>query len=593
MSEIAETAPLKTEVADGMRIEWDVPITMDDGNVLRADIYRPIDSGPDARVPVIMSMGPYGKNLRFQDPPYTGLWEAMCEKYPDVPLGSSNKYQSWEVADPEKWVPHDYAIMRVDSRGAGRSTGVMNCFSPREAQDYYQLIEWAAEQPWCNENVGTLGISYYAISQWRVAELHPPHLKAICPWEGANSWYREGARHGGIYTDFLEKWFPIQCKEVQHGLGSRGKKDRATGMWVSGDTDMTDEELDANRYEIKDDLRANRFADAAYYEERTVDLPKVQVPVLSCGNWGGQGLHNRGNVRGYLYAGSEEKFLEMHGREHWTLFYTDWGVGLQRSFFDHYLKGEGNWEQESAPVTLQVRYADESFVERKEQEFPLARTEWTKAYLDNDSSSLTLRAPAEEATVNYQAFGEGLTFMTEPSDEEMEITGPMACRLWISNSTSDTDIFLALSLIDPDGEEVLWAGANEPSAPLTLGWLRASHRKLDEQMSEPWMPYHPHLEEEPLEPGEVYPLDIEVWTASCVIEPGYRLALRVLGRDFDHGRGGIMSHLEIDMHGSGLWNHDVPEDRPAEVYDSEVTIYTGGGKASYLLLPVIPKREDG
>jgi predicted acyl esterase len=165
--------------------------------------------------------------------------------------------------------------------------------------------------------------------------------------------------------------------------------------------------------------------------------------------------------------------------------------------------------------------------------------------------------------------------------------------LTLSSATTDADLFLVLRVFDPQGEEVLFAGTLDPHTPVGQGWLRASHRKLDEQMSEPWMPYHPHLEEEPLEPGEVYPLDIEVWTASCVIEPGYRLALRVLGRDFDHGRGGIMSHLEIDMHGSGLWNHDVPEDRPAAVYDSEVTLYTGGDKASYLLLPVIPKREDG
>jgi predicted acyl esterase len=578
---------LKVEDADGMRIEWDAPIVMDDGVTLRADVYRPPASGPDHRVPAIMSMGPYGKNLRFQDAPYTVLWDAMCEKYPDVPRGSTNKYQGWEIADPEKWVPHDYAVVRVDSRGAGRSEGFMDCFSAREIRDYHDAIEWAAAQPWCNGKIGLLGISYYAITQWRVAALNPPHLAAICPWEGANSWYRDAAYHGGIYSDFLERWFPLQCKEVQYGLGSRGKKDRTTGMWVSGDIDLTDEQLTANRAEMGRELREHRLDDE-WFAERTADLSQVRVPVLSCGNWGGQGLHNRGNVRGFMQAASTEKYLEMHGLEHWTLFYTDWGVNLQRRFFDHYLKGQGDWKETAAPVQLQVRYAGEKFVQRDEQEFPLARTKWTKLYLDNNGDSLTWETPTVEAAQEYRAFGDGITYFTPAFEEPTEITGPMACRLWLSNSTEDTDVFLALRLFDPAGNEVTWHGANEPKAPISLGWLRASHRKLDLEMSEPWMPYHPHQEREPMVPGEVYPLDVEIWTASCVIEPGYRLALSVLGRDFDHGLGSSPSHIGIEMHGSGLWNHAVPEDRPAEIYDGDVTVYTGGARSSHLLLPVIP-----
>jgi hypothetical protein len=291
-----------------------------------------------------------------------------------------------------------------------------------------------------------------------------------------------------------------------------------------------------------------------------------------------------------MHAASQEKYLEVHGHEHWTLFYTDWGVKLQRRFFDWYLKGEGDWAETQAPVTLQVRYAGEKFVERAEQEFPLARTEWTKLYLDNGDSGLTWEEPGEETAVTYQAFGEGLTFLTPAYEEEQEITGPMSCRLWISNSTSDTDLFLALRLLDPDGKEVTWHGANEPKAPLSLGWLRASHRKLDEEKSTPWMPYHPHQEEEPLTPGELYPLDIEIWTTSIVIEPGYQLALTVLGRDWDHGQGAVGSHIGIEMHGSGLWNHDDPSERPAEIYDVEVTVHTGGKHQSYLLVPVIPPK---
>src|ERR671923_973659 len=101
-------------IRDGMRIDWDVPIEVDDGLVLRADVFRPI---ADARSPVILTYGPYGKWLHFEDL-YTDQWIRMCENHPDVPSGSTNKYQCREVVDPEKWVPDGYAVARVDSRGA-------------------------------------------------------------------------------------------------------------------------------------------------------------------------------------------------------------------------------------------------------------------------------------------------------------------------------------------------------------------------------------------------------------------------------------------------------------------------------------------
>ena len=165
----------KSEVRDGMRIDWDVPIAMDDGLVLRADVYRPI---PDGRYPVIMSYGPYAKWLHFEDL-YTDQWRRMTAEHPDITAGSTSQYQNWEVVDPEKWVPDGYVCVRVDSRGAGRSPGVLDIWSAREATDLYRSIEWAAGQPWSTGKVGLNGISYYAMNQWQVAALRPPHLAAI------------------------------------------------------------------------------------------------------------------------------------------------------------------------------------------------------------------------------------------------------------------------------------------------------------------------------------------------------------------------------------------------------------------------------
>src|SRR6202165_3608320 len=133
----------RTESRDGMTIDWDAPIAMDDGIVLRADVFRPPGDG---RHPVILSYGPYANGLAFQDG-YPSAWNRMAETHLDVTAGSTNRYQNWEVVDPEKWVPDGYGCVRVDSRGAGRSPGYLDPWSPREAHDLYACIEWAGVQP--------------------------------------------------------------------------------------------------------------------------------------------------------------------------------------------------------------------------------------------------------------------------------------------------------------------------------------------------------------------------------------------------------------------------------------------------------------
>ncbi|MGM0592373.1 MAG: CocE/NonD family hydrolase, partial [Halobacteriota archaeon] len=316
----------ETELRDGIRIDWDVPIEMDDGVVLRADVYRPPE---EDEYPVIISYGPYGKWLHFEQL-YEYQWEQMAEHHPDVPSGSSNKYQNWETVDPEKWVPDGYAVVRVDSRGAGRSPGYVDVYSRRETDDFAQCIEWAGTQEWSNGKVGLNGISYYAMNQWQVAARQPDHLAAICPWEGAADWYRDFSHHGGIYTDFADRWYNRQVTTLQHGLGENGYRSRINGDLVSGPETLTPEELGANRADLGDDLLSNELATDDYWSERNPDWSNVDVPMLSAGNWGGHGLHLRGNVEGYLRSESEEKYLELHGGEHWTHFYTDYGVDLQK-----------------------------------------------------------------------------------------------------------------------------------------------------------------------------------------------------------------------------------------------------------------------
>jgi predicted acyl esterase len=572
------------EVRDGMHIDWDVPIKMDDGVVLRADVYRPVKPG---KYPVIMTYGPYGKWLHFEDG-YETAWRRMVENHPDVPSGSTNKYQNWEVVDPEKWVPDGYACVRVDSRGCGRSPGYVELWSAREAKDFAACIEWGGKQPWSNGKVGLNGISYYAMNQWQVASLQPKHLAAICIWEGAADFYRDVSHHGGILCTFLQNWYDMQVKTVQHGVGARGYRSRMNGDWVAGPETLTAEELGANRFDFGK-LAFEHPLDDEFWLSRMPDWSKVKVPLLSSANWGGQGLHPRGNFEGYVRSASKQKWLEAHGIEHWTHFYTDYGVKIQKKFFDYFLQGKRNGWDKEPKVRLQVRHVDE-FVERHEIDWPIPRTRWTKFHLDPAGHALAAAPPQAAGKVAFSALGDGATFLTPPLDKETEITGPIAARLNISSSTRDADLFLVLRVLSPNLKEVVFQGALDPHTPIAQGWLRASHRKLDSKLSRPYRPYHTHDEAQPLKPGEVYPLDIEIWPTSIVVPAGYRIALSVRGRDYVYpgGSGGRLSNMKNEFTGCGPFLHDDPRDRPTAIYGGTTTIHFGKGHDNYVLLPVIP-----
>jgi uncharacterized protein len=576
----------KSEMRDGMRIDWDAPITMDDGVVLRADVFCPL---ADGRYPVVLSYGPYAKGLAFQEG-YKGNWARLTKAAPEVLQGSTNKYQNWELVDPEKWVPDGYVCVRIDSRGAGRSPGFLDVWSPRETDDLYQCVEWAGTQPWSNGKVGIHGISYYAMNQWTVGALKPPHLAALCIWEGSSDYYRELCRHGGILSDFLNSWHPRQVASVQHGVGSRGAKSVVTGETVAGPDTLPEAELAKNCADSPGEAKRRRLHDD-YYASRTAAFEQIEAPLLSAANWGGMGLHTRGNFEGYLRAGSKQKWLEVHGDTHFTHFYSRYGEALQKRFFGHFLKGEDTGWSKQPRVSLNVRHPHETFVLRAESEWPLGRTQWTKYYLQANGLALTPQEPAAATTLSYETTSDGLTFRTPPMTKSLEITGPVAAKLFVSSATTDADIFLALRLFDPDGKEITFIGSNDPRVPVGLGWLRASQRKLDPARSLPYRPWHTHDEERPLTPGEPVELDVEIWPTSIVIPPGYHLALTVRGKNYEvDGRDIALPNAPYPMKGVGPFLHIDPDDRPPEIFATRNTLHFAAGQQPYVLLPVIPER---
>lgn len=569
-----------------MIVDWDVEIEMSDGLVLRADVFRP--SG-DARYPVLLGLGPYAKGLPFEVG-YPDQWRRLVELHPEVLQGSTGAYQNWEVPDPEKWVPEGYVCVRVDARGTGRSPGYLDHFSPREIRDLYEAIEWAGVQPWSTGKVGLSGVSYFAINAWLVAGLNPPHLTAMIPWEGAADWYRDMTHHGGILSTFWRNWYDMQVLPIQYGIGDRSPVNPHTGEHVAGSVNLDEATRAANRSDLGADILAHPLDDS-YHRERSADWSNVRVPFLSAGNWGGHGLHNRGNVEAFTEAATTDKWLELHGIEHWTEYYTAYGLALQKRFFEHFLKGVDNGWMNEPMVHLQVRHVDR-FVERFESEWPLARTAWTSLHLDAVGPSMSATPPVAEREVGFGPDGGGVTFLADPVEEETEVTGPLAARLFISSETSDADIFAVVRVFSPGGDEVTFQGALDPHTPIAQGWLRASHRKLDESKSRPDRPYHPHDEHQPLQPGTVYEIEVEIWPTSIVVPAGYRLALTIRGSDYVYPKLAGESRLgtfKNALTGSGPFLHDDPIDRPRARFGGRVTLWTGPTHLARLLVPVIPK----
>jgi predicted acyl esterase len=587
-------AAAAVEIRDGVLFEKNVSIPTDDGAFLMSNVFRPKGEG---RHPVLVSMSIYGKDIHTRDF-NPEVWEEMVEHIPGLCERSSCSYHAWEVPDPEVWVPDGYVLVRVDARGSGKSPGRIDPFTPREIRDLYDAIEWAGTQPWSNGKVGLAGISYYAMIQWGAAALRPPHLAAIAPWEGAVEAYRDVSRHGGIQSNvFPTQWAKRQLIPVQHGNGNSHFRDMDDGGPVGGPTALSEEELERNRSDMVAAVLA-RPLDGPWYRERTPSLEQIEVPLLSAANWAGFGLHARGNFTGFVEAGSSEKWLSVHTGDHIAPFYEAQGIALQKQFYDHYLKGEDNGWQERPPVLLEIRRADGTITRRTENEWPLARTEWTRLYLDASSGRLSREPTSPAAEASYEALEDAVVFTTPPLAEETELTGPMAARLYVSSTTEDMDIFATVQAFAPDGTEVTFPGASEPAAPIAQGWLRASHRKLDPERSRPWQPYHTHDEAQKLVPGQIYEVDVEIWPGQVVLPAGYTLALRIEGKDFARPRPGFTGwvrdfimddvlHLNIQT-GSGFFLHNHPEDRPAEVFSGTNAIHTGGSHPSFLLVPVIP-----
>lgn len=464
-----------TSAPPNVHADWDLPVKVRDGTTLRVNVFRPTEPGT---YPVIMSAHPYGKD---HIPARSRSGHAANPQYRMFPQPESISFSAWtgwEAPDPGVWVPRGYVVVNADLRGGGTSEGTGALFSDEEAQDYYDLIEWAGVQPWSNGRVGLDGVSYLCMSQYKVAALNPPHLAAICPWEGFSDLYRDFARPGGA------------------------REDGFTIVWSKGTSKIA---------RLRDDFRREvreRTERDEWYRSKTPNLERIKVPMLVCGSFSDHSLHSRGSFELFRRAASTQKWLYTHRGGKWSTYYSERATAARIGFFDRFLKGEANGWDEKPSVHLEIHDGGPHPVAVVEEDaWPPRNLNWRPLWLD--ASDMTLKE-GSSAAQSQAAFSSrsGLRFQWSVP-EDMDIIGPMALRLWIKAQDAGDPVLFAGIRKFRAGAEVTFEGSFGFSGDMpSKGWQRAAHREIDAHLSIPTQPVHTHDRAEPLAPGEIARIDI-------------------------------------------------------------------------------------
>jgi predicted acyl esterase len=516
-------------VPEGMIIEKDVIIKMRDGINLAANVYRPKKQG---KFPVILAITPFSKDRGPDE-----YFKEFVEMHLFRGEGSIGKIRvspitSFEAPDPAYWVLNDYIVVYVDARGAGKSEGRRGVRMEDEA-DYYDIIEWAGMQDWSNGNIGISGVSALAMAQYYAAAMHPPHLKAIIPWEGVSDDYRDKAFPGGIpETNFLSPRPGHKLDEAALAALFDPVKQQAV------------------------------IASSAKLEQ-------VVVPALICGSWSDQGMHNRGSFEAFRRFSSKDKWLYTHGGKKWQEYYCDEALEYQKKFFDFFLKGVDNGMLEVPRIRMEIRDTIDTYKVRYENEWPIARTEYHKLYLD-PAGKLSYGKIQNEGEISYNS-ADGRAIFNIVFTKDIELSGYMKLKLSVSaGEADDMDLIIGVHKLDiNDNEAYFYGNDGFIRGIVARGWLRVSQRKLDEEKSTPWQPYLKHEGEQKIKPGEIVPVEIPILPSSTLFHKGETLRLTIQGKDnIAYGRLRYERLVNKGKH----------------------TIYTGGKYDSYLQIPVIPSK---
>jgi predicted acyl esterase len=481
-----------------MTIEWDVAVPTSDGTVLRANVFRPLDGAP---APVIMSMHPYGKDDIAARSRSGRRLNFQYHAFPQPDPIRFSTLTGWESPDPAFWVEHGYAVVNVDERGAGTAEGRTDLLSEQEARDYHDVVEWAAAQPWSTGRIGLDGVSYLAIAQYRVASLRPPHLAAICPWEGFSDVYRDFARPGG------------------------GREDGFSILWSA---------VIKRKARVVESLRrefVRRAERDEWYDAHTPVLEDIDVPMLVCASFSDHSLHSRGSFEAFRRAGSARKWLTTHRSGKWSTYYSDAAAAERLAFFDHALKDADNGWAARPPVVITVHEVDGPPVaELTASEWPPGDLQIETRHLDNVTATLTEQAGTRSTSAAFPTRTGSLTWRWVVL-HDVDIVGPMALTLHVSLEGADDTVLTVAVRKFRAGREVHFQGSYGFSRDVvSKGWQRIAHRELDHALSTELQPVHTHVGAAPVARGEVVPVQIALLPHATRFRAGDELRLEVRGR---------------------------------------------------------------
>ena len=556
-----------TEPDPDILCEYDVKIPMSEGYSLTANIYRSKKAAAKGeKLPVVMSAHPYDNHLTpaLKNTPFGG----PPQQYRMLPQAGGkptfSKLTSWESQDSNFWVAEGYAVVNMNLPGFANSEGPPSAFSEHQGKSYYEAIEWIAKQPWCNGKVGLNGVSFLAISQFHVAACQayggpPPSLCCISPWEGLTDPYRDIFCYGGVSEySFPNWWWTTEVKPVING------------------TEKDFEEFEGCT--PVDYLKLHPFYDE-FWKAKAAKLEEITIPMLVCGSFSDHGLHTMGSFRAFEKAKSKHKWIYTHRTGKWVSYYSEEVLKLTKDFMDCFLKDDtSSGFIDTPPVRLEVRSnIDDIHEVRYEKEWPLARTEYTKLYLNGNKNELSLQNAEEHSEIVYSA-KKGKVIFNYLFKEDTEISGYMKLRLWVGVRPEkssdpypdDMIIFMAASKLDMNKNTVYFnGGIGSKKDLITRGFCRVSRRELDHDESTEWHPVQNGNSNKLLKPEEIVPVDIEIYPSSTFFKAGETLQL-------------IISANEIIP--------SFPFEKSSDGYDKgKHVIHFGEEFESYLLVPKIPQ----
>lgn len=551
-----------------VRAEKDVMVPMRDGVRLAADVYRPEVEGE--RFPALLAFGLWGKDAQEA----VGWLADKPQEYYYSPFWDGNM----EAMNYNYTVPRGYAHVIPDPRGIGNSEG----YGTFGMWDIYDTVEWIAAQPWCNGKVGMMGPSSYSICQIQAALMKPPHLVALRPDENpaGSGEYFKGVYDLLVYHIFMgrhgnDSAFPAPNYDYTPPppamLSRPDIKERLEEALNHPDIKYNSKWYSYLKYPRKfpfffDNLLSSfhpRPVPDNFFDRdlQVPDLDKVSLPMYLGAPW---------IARFYIFSTLDvwEKAATADKGKKLILYppnfpdrpYVEYHDELVR-WYDYWLKDIDTGIVDEPPIKMFVMGVNKW---RYEKEWPLARTEWTKFYLQPGGGlskspppaappdTFTQPAPYLDAKVYC------LRYSTGPLGEDMEVSGPIALYLSASIDIDDTNWMADLVDVDPEGNRHL----------VSAGYLKAAHRALDEKRSRPYQPVHPRQDPVPVPPGEVLEYAITMMATSNVFRQGHSIELIVRNQD------DILSRL-------GTWGvYHLPFMRTVTH-----NIYFG---KSHLLLPLIP-----